>query len=439
MGTRKDSDQIGLGLERLHAEEIENAVLAAGMLDSNALREVAGFVRPEMFYQRDNQYMWMAVESLLKKNQEPDLLLVTKELSEMGKLEEVGGPYGVTKKTVGVLSSAHLWQHVYVMYEFYLRRCIVLCLAKRMSEAADLTEDVYDVLMGAIRDLGVLQQGSPLEDHLVDMKGLMEKTCERIKLRVSRSVDGVTGIASGVPELDRITGGWQPGNLIFTAGRPGMGKTQLGLKFAMKAAENGYKVLFFTLEMMGEELGERVLMMRAPELYGKVKDGHVTEQEVDSLCQVAEETEKCCLMVDDTPYVGIDRLCARANTVRARWGLDLIVVDYLQLLETPAKAGRNREQEVAECSRRLKGLARSLQCPVIVASQLNRQVEQTYNHRPELKHLRESGSIEQDADLVIMLYRNERGGSSKRCGLIVAKNRHGEISGADTCIETDLF
>ncbi|WP_367278133.1 replicative DNA helicase [uncultured Bacteroides sp.] len=435
----KKKEMTGLELNLLHAEEVENAVLGAVMLEPVSLHEVEGFVREEMFYQQKHRYIWRAIESLSAKGLEPDIIMVTQELAAMGKLEEAGGAYEVTLKTANLASSAHLWEHVRVLYEFYLRRSIAECMMRRLGEVTDRTQDVYEVLLGLMADLEKLEENSPLEEHLLDMKGVMKKTCGRIRERVGRSVNGVTGIPTGVPELDRITGGWQPGNLIFTAGRPGMGKTQLGLKFALHAAEKGYKVLFYTLEMMSEEVGERVLMMRAPELYRKVKGGYTTEQEVDDLCRVGDEVAECRMMVDDTPYVSIDRLCAGAQTVKSRWGLDLVVVDYLQLLGTVARTGRTREQEVAECSRRLKALARSLECPVIVASQLNRQVEQTFDHRPELKHLRESGAIEQDADLVIMLHRNERGGDPKRCGLIVAKNRHGEASQPNTSVEVDLF
>lgn len=429
----------GLEANLLHMDEMENAVVGAAMLETASLNELAGHVRSCMFYRRDNQLIWEAIESLLRKGKQPDILMVTQELAEMGCLEEAGGPYGVVSKTSGLASSAHLWQHVAVVYEYYLRRSIVLELTSRLHEAADVTQDVFEVLDGLEQDLMRLKEGSPLEHHLVDMKGLMEKTCARLKERVGRSVNGVTGIPTGVPELDRLTGGWQPGNLIFTAARPGVGKTQLGLKFALHAAERGYRVLFYTLEMMSEEVGERVLMMREPVLYNKVRSGYVSEAEVDGLCRRADETKGYKLMVDDTPYVSIDRLCAGAKTVKSRWGLDLLVVDYLQLVGTTARAGRSREQEVAECSRRLKALARSLGCPVIVASQLNRQVEQTFDQRPELKHLRESGAIEQDADLVIMLHRNMRGGDAKRCGLIVAKNRHGEMSQPHTQIDVELF
>jgi len=243
------------GLNLLHAEELEDAVVGAAMLETNSLNEIIGFVRPEMFYKKDNRYIWEAIEALVKAGLQPDLLMVAHKLAEMGRLEEAGGPYGVTRKTSNLASSAHLWEHVHVVYEFYLRRSVVESLAKRLGAAADRTQDIYEVLDGMMHDLMALREGSPLEDHLTNMKGMMEKTCARIVDRVSRSVNGVTGIPTGIPELDRMTGGWQPGNLIFTAGRPGLGKTQLGLKFAMHAAEKGYRVLLYTLEMMTEEVG----------------------------------------------------------------------------------------------------------------------------------------------------------------------------------------
>lgn len=439
METKQKREVTGLEMNLLHAEDVESAVLGAVMLETNSLQEVLGFVRAEMFYQRKHQNMWRAIESLVAKGLEPDIIMVAQELAAMGKLEESGGAYEVARKTANLASSAHLWEHVRVLYEYYLRRSISECLLRRLGEAADLMQDVFDVLTNLASDLEKLKDGSPMEEHLQDMKEVMKRTCDHIRDRVSRSVNGVTGIPTGIPELDQMTGGWQPGNLIFTAGRPGMGKTQLGLKFALHAAERGYKVLFYTLEMMSEEVGERVLLMRAPDLYNKVKGGHVSESEVDDLCHTGDEVAEYRMMVDDTPYVGIDRLCAGAKTVKSRWGLDLLVVDYLQLVGSTPRSGRTREQEVAECSRRLKALARTLECPVIVACQLNRQVEQTFDHRPELKHLRESGAIEQDADLVIMLHRSERGGDRKRCGLIVAKNRHGEVSQPNSSVEVELF
>ena len=217
-----------------------------------------------------------------------------------------------------------------------------------------------------------------------------------------------------------------------------MGKTQLGLKFALHAAERGYRVLFYTLEMMSEEVGERVLMMREPALYNKVRSGYVSEAEVDGLCRRADETKGYKLMVDDTPYVSIDD-CVQGEDGEVALGTGLAGGGL------PAAGGHDgtgRKEPGAGGG----GVFAQTEGPGTLAgmsghraSQLNRQVEQTFDQRPELKHLRESGAIEQDADLVIMLHRNMRGGDAKRCGLIVAKNRHGEMSQPHTQIDVELF
>lgn len=159
------------GLNLLHAEELEDAVVGAAMLETNSLNEIIGFVRPEMFYKKDNRYIWEAIEALVKAGLQPDLLMVAHKLAEMGRLEEAGGPYGVTRKTSNLASSAHLWEHVHVVYEFYLRRSVVESLAKRLGAAADRTQDIYEVLDGMMHDLMALREGSPLEDHLTNMKG----------------------------------------------------------------------------------------------------------------------------------------------------------------------------------------------------------------------------------------------------------------------------
>lgn len=428
-----------MNMEKLYDLDLEDVVIGALMLEPDALKRVDMRLTEKVFYMEANRLIFRALKSLQAKGVAPDFLLVSQELAAMGKLEMVGGAYAVTKKVGRVASSVNLEYHVLVLYELYMRRRMLWKLATRMREAGDLTQDVFDVVLSLQKDVEEFVSNSPVEEHLQDMKTLMQKTCERIRTRVEKSVGGVTGIPTGIPELDRMTGGWQPGNLIFTAGRPAMGKTQLGLKFAMEAASRGYHVLVFTLEMMSEEVGERFLLMRMPELYAKVKGGRVTQEEVDELFRRADDLVECPIMVDDRAYINVDQLCAETRSLHSRFRVDLVVVDYLQLLGASEKQGRNREQEVAECSRKLKALARSLECPVIVASQLNRQVEQTYEQRPELKHLRESGAIEQDADLVLMLYRGDRGADRRKSGLILAKNRHGEASKPNTYIELELF
>ena len=404
----------------VYAEEIEGAVLGACLLERSAQAVVLKSLRAEMFYLTAHRVVFEAINALYARGAAVDMLTVTEELRAQGQLDDAGGPFAVAKLAAGVATSAHLEYHCSILFQYYLRRKLVEVLTRELAAANDMTCDVYDVLIDTQRELGALLEDSPLENHLHPMPEVMGDTVALVDRRQELAVNGLTGVPTGLQRLNEMTGGWQPGNLIFTAGRPAMGKTQLGLKFAMEAASRGYHVLLFTLEMMSEEVGERLLLMRTPGLYAKVKGGRVTQQELDELFRQARELDNCPLLVDDKAYLGIDQLCAEARMVHSRYRVDLVVVDYLQLLGVTERAGRNREQEVAECSRKLK-----------------RQVEQTFNQRPELKHLRESGAIEQDADMVLMLCRSER--DRRKSGLILAKNRHGEASKPNSCIELELF
>ena len=289
-----------------------------------------------------------------------------------------------------------------------------------------MTCDVFDTVMEMQAELGRLLEDSPTETHLRSMEEVVDMTLALVDRRVTEGKDGVTGIPTGVPELDAVTGGWQPGNLILTAARPGVGKTQLDLKMALKAAEEGYKVLFFTLEMMSTEVGERLVLMDTPLDFRRVRRGLMSKVEVGIIHHQGEKIKSLPLYIDDTPYISVDQVCGIAKRMKAKSGLDMVVVDYLQLMGVVNVTGKTREQEVAECTRKLKALARSLECPVIVSSQLNRQVGNSYGRKPELHHLRESGAIEQDADIVVMLYKPETD-TDAECRLLVEKNRHGGL------------
>ena len=319
------------------------------------------------------------------------------------------------------------------MYQYFLRRQLVEVLTRELAAANDMTCDVYDVLIDTQRELGALLDDSPLENHLHSMPEVMEDTVALVDRRLELSVNGLTGVPTGLQRLNEMTGGWQPGNLIFTAARPADGKTALDLFFARQAAMAGVPVVFFTLEMTASELGERMVLAESRADPLRIRQGKLTPEEVEDVHRTAERMSVLPVQVDDTPYINVDQLCIIAKSLRAKGELGLLIVDYLQLLAT-VNPGRTREQEVAECSRKLKGLARSLGCPVIVSSQLNRQAEDRAGS-PELRHLRESGAIEQDADLVILLHRPERyhirvdpdtGCSTRGMGIAtLAKHRNG--------------
>lgn len=407
-------------------EEIEEAVLGAMLREPAVVADTLRNLRPDMFYLDKHRLIYDAIVSAYGADKPVDILVVTEEMRSLGTLDRAGGPYTVARVTLNVLSAAHIQTHCLVLYEYYVRRELWKMLSSRTAGCGDMTVDVFDLMLGLQSDLERLLDHSPMQDHLKRVDEVLEITLERIRRRAASGGGGLTGIPTGIPRLDELTGGWQPGNLILTAARPGQGKTQLDLMFATVAAKADYTVLFFTLEMMHTEVGERMLLTDSGVDYRKVRRGIVTDSDMGLLEASLLKMEGLPLYVDDTPYIGIDRLCSIAKSMKARKGVDLLIVDYLQLLGVASKSGRTREQEVAECTRKLKSLARLLECPVIVSSQLNRQVEMTYDHRPELRHLRESGAIEQDADLVLMLYRPESGDGRRE--LIVAKNRHGETT-----------
>lgn len=406
-------------------EEIEDAVVGALLLESGMTSRLLPMVREGMFYQERNRLVFQAIVSAYRKNRPVDILVVTEELKELGTLEEAGGPLAVAKLLGGISSSAHFQEHCLILHEYQVRRELARLMSQGLARSGDMTFDVFEVAAEVQETLGQLLDSSPLKSHLKPMEEVMDLTMERIGQRTAGGRDGMTGIPTGVELLDRVTGGWQPGNLILTAARPGVGKTQLDLHMALTAAKAGYRVLFFTLEMMDEEVGERLLLMDSDMDFRQVKKGLVSADGLEKLKGCAERMKPLALYVDDTPYISIDQLCGIARCQKAKRGVDLVVVDYLQLLNPTGRAGRTREQEVAECTRKLKALARSLECPVIVSSQLNRQADNTYGHRPGLNHLRESGAIEQDADIVVMLYRPDADPNGP-CRLMVAKNRHGE-------------
>lgn len=417
----------------IYAEEIERAVLGACLLERTAQSTALKSLRAEMFYITAHRAVFEAISALYARGAAVDMLTVCEELRASGRLDEAGGPFAVAKLAGEVATSAHLEYHCTILFQYFLRRRLVEVLTRELAAANDMTCDVYDVLIGTQRELGALLDDSPLENHLHPMPEVMEDTVALVDRRQELSVNGLTGVPTGLQRLNEMTGGWQPGNLIFTAARPADGKTALDLFFARQAAMAGVPVVFFTLEMTASELGERMVLAESRADPLRIRQGKLTAEEVEDVHRTAERMSALPVHVDDTPYINVDQLCVIAKSLRAKGELGLLIVDYLQLLAT-VNPGRTREQEVAECSRKLKGLARSLGCPVIVSSQLNRQAEDRAGS-PELRHLRESGAIEQDADLVILLHRPERyhirvdpdtGCSTKGMGIAtLAKHRNG--------------
>lgn len=244
----------------VYAEEIEGAVLGACLLERSAQAVVLKSLRAEMFYLTAHRVVFEAINALYARGAAVDMLTVTEELRAQGRLDDAGGPFAVAKLAAGVATSAHLEYHCGILFQYYLRRKLVEVLTRELAAANDMTCDVYDVLIDTQRELGALLEDSPLENHLHPMPEVMDDTVALVDRRQELAVNGLTGVPTGLQRLNEMTGGWQPGNLIFTAARPADGKTALDLFFARQAAMAGVPVVFFTLEMTASELGERMVL-----------------------------------------------------------------------------------------------------------------------------------------------------------------------------------
>ena len=417
------------------ATELEEAVVAACLIESTALPEIVNFIRPEMFYSGNYRETYEAMLALYTRGNNVDMLTTIEELKSRGTLEQVGGPYFIAQTAGRLASAAHLAEHAEVVRQYYLRRELTLGFAQLQAAALDMTTDLYDTLLNAQRLLDRLLEDSPRQANLKAMPAVMEVTMQAAEERVMQTVDGVTGITTGLRDLDEMTGGLQPGETIVIAGRPGEGKTAFALFMALNAAKTGKNVLYFSLEMSAGQLGDRWMLSSCDINPYAWKHGKLSAEDLEVSRETAGRLRSLPIHVDDTGSINIDEICSTAKSLRAKKLCDVVFVDYLQLCNAGSQH-RNREQEVSECSRKAKALARQLSCPVVILSQLNRELENRPGQVPHLSDLRESGAIEQDADIVMLLYRPAKAGlpTDKVSGYptdglgvgIVAKHRNGE-------------
>ena len=420
-----------------HASELEEAIIGACLIEQEALPLVADKLRPEMFYDDHHQLIFAALIAMYQANKKIDILTVKEELTRRGVLEKIGGPYTIVQLSSRVASSAHIEYHAQIVHQKYLAREAVVGFNKLLTCAMDETIDIDDTLIDAHNLLDRLEGESGHHDHMRCMDTLMTDTLKEAELRIAKSVNGVTGIPTGLTELDQKTGGLQDSDLIVIAARPSVGKTAFALHLARSAAMAGNAVAVYSLEMQGERLADRWLAAASNINPYRWRNGIPTSQEMENAHTAASELSGLPIYVDDSTSVSMDHIRSSARLLKSRNQCDAIIIDYLQLCDmTTKQANRNREQEVAQATRKAKLLAKELHIPVILLSQLNRESENRPGGRPELAHLRESGAIEQDADVVMLLYRpamqrivtdRESGYPTEGLGVvIVAKQRNGE-------------
>ena len=420
-----------------HASELEEAIIGACLIEQEALPLVADKLRPEMFYDDHHQLIFAALIAMYQANKKIDILTVKEELTRRGVLEKIGGPYTIVQLSSRVASSAHIEYHAQIVHQKYLAREAVVGFNKLLTCAMEETIDIDDTLIDAHNLLYRLEGESGHHDHIRCMNTLMTDTLKEAELRIAKSVNGVTGIPTGLTELDQKTGGLQDSDLIVIAARPSVGKTAFALHLARSAAMAGNAVAVYSLEMQGERLADRWLAAASNINPYRWRNGIPTLQEMENAHTAASELSGLPIYVDDSTSVSMDHIRSSARLLKSRNQCDAIIIDYLQLCDMATKqANRNREQEVAQATRKAKLLAKELHIPVVLLSQLNRESENRPGGRPELAHLRESGAIEQDADVVMLLYRpamqrvvtdRESGYPTEGLGVvIVAKQRNGE-------------
>lgn len=415
------------------ALDLEEAVLGALMLEKSALNAVVEFLKPEHFYSEQHQEIYRSIIELFKATEPVDMRTVVNQLRKDGKIELVGGAYYVAELTSKVSSAANIEYHARVVIEMAIKRQLIQIASQIHHDAYEDTTDVFELLDKTEQSIFEISD-SNLRKNYDNMRNLMYRAITELQ-KLKEHKDGLTGVPSGFTALDRITSGWQNSDLIIIAARPGMGKTAFVVS-AMRNAAVDFKrpVAIFSLEMASVQLVNRMISAEA-ELEGeKIRKGQLAEFEWQQLVHKTNKLSAAPIFIDDTPALTILELRAKCRRLKAEHGVQLIIVDYLQLMR--GDTGGNREQEIASISRALKGIAKELAVPVIALSQLSRGVEtRGGDKRPQLSDLRESGSIEQDADLVIFLYRpeyykittDEDGMSTQGLGeVIIAKHRNGQ-------------
>lgn len=418
------------------AIDLEEAVLGALLIDKNALSRVIDILHPEAFYKEQHQHIYKTIEHLFGDNQPVDILTVAAELRKQGNVKLAGGESYLAQLSQKVSSGAHIEYHARIVLQKHIQRELVRISSEIIESAFDETTDVLELLDDAEQKLFEVAQGN-LKRNYESAEQLIRQALDKIE-HISKQ-EGLSGIPSGFSDLDRLTSGWQPSDLIILAARPGMGKTAFVLSMARNmAVDHGRKVAVFSLEMSSVQLITRIISSETGLSSEKLRKGDLNDSEWNQLTSGVKDLEKANLFIDDTPALSVFDLRAKCRRLSSTQGLDLIIIDYLQLMTVGgSKNTGNREQEISTISRSLKSIAKELNVPVIALSQLSRAVEtRSTSKRPQLSDLRESGAIEQDADIVSFIYRPEYYGieewedgepSTNQAEIIIAKHRNGSL------------
>ena len=417
------------------ALDLEEAVLGAMMIDKKGIDDVIDILHADAFYKESHKEVYTAIYTLFQNSEPTDLLTVSNQLRKDGKLEFVGGDFYLIKLTQKVASSAHIEFHARIIIQKYIQRRLISISSEIIENAYDETADVFDLLDDAESKLFEVTQGN-LKKSSESAKDLVRQAVT--KIQEIGNQEGMSGLETGFTKLDALTSGWQPSDLIIIAARPGMGKTAFVISMAKNMAiDFKHAVALFSLEMSSVQLITRMISSETGLTSEKLRKGDLEPHEWEQLNVKVKNLTDAPIFIDDTPSLSIFDLRAKARRLASQHGIKIIVIDYLQLMTAGGAAGGNREQEISMISRNLKALAKELNIPVIALSQLSRAVEtRGGSKRPLLSDLRESGAIEQDADIVSFIFRPEYYGLTEwddddhspcegQGEFIVAKHRNG--------------
>ena len=420
------------------AIDLERAVLGALMIDNESLSDTIDSLHPEYFYKREHQKIFEAIVKLFNNTQPVDILTVTEELKKMGEIDFIGGLSYISELTNNIASASNTEFHARIIAEKFIKRSLISISNNIINDAFNESVDIFDLLSSAEEKLFTVTEGT-LRKSYDKMSVLIKGALENIEILRNKE-DTLSGIPTGFSNLDRVTSGWQASDLIIIAARPGMGKTAFALSMARNIAIDYKKAVgFFSLEMSSEQLVNRLIASEAQLGANKLRKGDLADHEMIQLHEKIKYLSEAPIFIDDTPALTIFELRAKARRLVKNHKVGILIIDYLQLMHAGGNAG-NREQEISTISRSLKGIAKELKIPVIALSQVNRGVESRSgvgSKRPMLSDLRESGAIEQDADIVTFIYRPEyykifewdNGDDSRgQAEILIAKHRNGSLA-----------
>ncbi|MGI6727117.1 MAG: replicative DNA helicase [Anaerovoracaceae bacterium] len=410
-----------------HSNDAEKSVLGSIILDKDALLEITEILKEDDFYNEMHREIYRTILELYRKSEPVDILTVSEELKKRNTLEMVGGRAYIALLSTMVPSTSNAAQYAKIVSEKAVLRRLINASSDIMEKSYQETNEPETLLDYAEQSIFEIAQTKQKRDF-ESIKDVLYNNLKRID-EVSQLSGGITGITTGFLDLDAKTSGFQKSDLIILAARPSMGKTAFALNIAQQAAlREKAKVLIFSLEMSTEQLGQRLISVESRVEMQKLKTGKLDRNDWDQLYNAIDKLSKADIFIDDTPGINVLEIKNKCRRLKAEKGLDMIVVDYLQLMSYEGRA-ESRQQEITAISRFLKQLAREMDCPVIVLSQLSRAPEMRSDRRPILSDLRESGAIEQDADVVIFLYRDEYYNQDTEkpniCEVNIAKQRSG--------------